>query len=167
MEKPSSVEECKTTIFASATPLPAAPDTSEPITPRKPSKPKIVLPGEHLEIFPPTLPADTSPPLASEPVGDLLPPAYMFGWHYTNEAFRERYMGGGRSFEEDMKRFAKEHQGVKPPALDAAYVITNDFMIYLGTNLFEWARHCAEDRERVEVIRDFLGEDEPTWHRPM
>ncbi|KAL1701127.1 hypothetical protein EV121DRAFT_272615 [Schizophyllum commune] len=108
---------------------------------------------------------DTNPPLASEPVGDLLPPAYMFGWHYTNEAFRERYMGGGRSFEEDMKRFAKEHQGVKPPALDAAYVITNDFMIYLGTNLFEWARHCAEDRERVEVIRDFLGEGEPMWYR--
>ena len=51
------------------------------------------------------------------------------------------------------------------PALDATYVITNDFMIYLGTHLFEWARHCSEDRERVEVIRDFLGEGEPMWYR--
>ncbi|KAI5887528.1 uncharacterized protein SCHCODRAFT_01338629 [Schizophyllum commune H4-8] len=176
MSKDFSLEECKE-LFASA-PLDAAYTFQMP-EPEKPGKsakatkkkPKMTLPGQHLDIFPPTMPADWVPPLADEPVGDLLPPVYMFGWRYDPETFDKRYPGMeersrfffGRVI---IDRFYAEHRGVEPPALDADNLVPDEYVVYMGTNFLEVSRRCAEDQYRVKLIQSFVGEtDEPMWYR--
>ncbi|KAL1712876.1 hypothetical protein EV715DRAFT_171292, partial [Schizophyllum commune] len=54
-------------------------------------KPKSVLPGEHLDLFPARLPRDCEPPLMGTDVQGLQPPMYILGWDYTLQEFEERF----------------------------------------------------------------------------
>ncbi|KAI5833896.1 hypothetical protein K523DRAFT_341558 [Schizophyllum commune Tattone D] len=166
MSREFSLEECRD-LFASA-PLDAA-YTFQMHEPDK-ARPRRMMPGQHLDIFPPTMPADWLPPLADEPEGNLLPPVYMFGWLYCRETFRERFpniKGNARlSFNKVViKRFYERHRGVTPPDLYAR-LVRDEYMVYLGSNFLEATRHCAEDRDRVQLIQSFIGEtNEPIWYR--
>ncbi|KAL1730187.1 hypothetical protein EV714DRAFT_211445, partial [Schizophyllum commune] len=160
------LEECRD-LFASA-PLDAT--YTFPMHEPDKARPRRIMPGQHLDTFPPTMPADWLPPLADEPEGNLLPPVYMFGWLYCRDTFRARFpdiKGNARlSFTEVViKRFYEEHRGVTPPDLNAR-LVRDEYMVYLGSNFLEATRHCAEDRDRVKLIQSFIGEtNEPIWYR--
>ncbi|KAL1757411.1 hypothetical protein FB107DRAFT_273013 [Schizophyllum commune] len=135
-EKIYSLEECKA-IFAAAIPSPLPP---EPPAPPKPSRPRLVMPGQHLDIFPATLPADALPPLQSQPIDGLLPPIYMFGWRYDEDA----------------------------PDVDADDLVPDEYVVFIATNILEVSLRPSQDRARLEIIQSFLGEtDEPLWYRRM
>ncbi|KAI4518429.1 hypothetical protein K525DRAFT_208541, partial [Schizophyllum commune Loenen D] len=131
--------------------------------------PRLVMPGQHLDIFPATLPADALPPLQSKPVDGLFPPIYMFGWRYDENAYVKRYAGTSqdpsrRSFRSDyVDRFYREHP--------AAVTLTtrtrpDEYVVFIATNLLEISLRSSQDRTRCEVIQSFLGEtDEPLWYR--
>ena len=109
------LEECRD-LFASA-PLDAT--YTFPMHEPDKARPRRIMPGQHLDTFPPTMPADWLPPLADEPEGNLLPPVYMFGWLYCRDTFRARFpdiKGNARlSFTKVViKRFYAEHRGVTP-----------------------------------------------------